>query len=143
MNPSDPCVANKTVNGAQHTTTWHVDDLKSSHKDSKVNDDFIKWIKDQCGKIGDIKAVQGQIQDYLAMKLNYSKKGQFKVDMTEYVKSMIQDYPESIGDKKAAAPASGCRTWHHRSTQLLHFESAPAAIPFWETNSYQQSEGLE
>lgn len=44
VNPYDACVANKVVNGSQHTITWHVDDLKSSHKDKRVNDDFAKWI---------------------------------------------------------------------------------------------------
>jgi hypothetical protein len=39
VNPKDPCVANRTVNGKQHTATWHIDDSKSSHVDSKkVND---------------------------------------------------------------------------------------------------------
>jgi hypothetical protein len=31
VNPYNPCVANRIVNGKQHTVTWHVDDLKSSH----------------------------------------------------------------------------------------------------------------
>jgi hypothetical protein len=30
LNPYDPCVANKTVNGKQMTVCWHVDDLKVS-----------------------------------------------------------------------------------------------------------------
>ena len=29
INPNDPCVANKTVNGKQCTIIWYVDDLKS------------------------------------------------------------------------------------------------------------------
>ena len=33
INPYDLCVANKTVNGTQMTVTWHVNDLKFSHKD--------------------------------------------------------------------------------------------------------------
>jgi Reverse transcriptase (RNA-dependent DNA polymerase) len=33
INPYDPCVANRTVKGKQHTVTWHVDNLKSSHED--------------------------------------------------------------------------------------------------------------
>ena len=33
VNPYDPCVANKMVNGHQMTIYWHVDDLKVSHKD--------------------------------------------------------------------------------------------------------------
>ena len=32
VNPYDPCVANKVVNGCQKTICWHVDDLKVSHK---------------------------------------------------------------------------------------------------------------
>ena len=27
VNPYDPCVANKMINGSQMTVTWHVDDL--------------------------------------------------------------------------------------------------------------------
>ena len=34
VNPYDTCVANKMVNGSQMIVTWHVDDLKISHKDS-------------------------------------------------------------------------------------------------------------
>ena len=33
VNPYDPCVANKIVEGSQCTIVWHVDDLKVSHKD--------------------------------------------------------------------------------------------------------------
>ena len=35
VNPYDPCVANKIVNGTQMTVTWHVDDLKVSHADEE------------------------------------------------------------------------------------------------------------
>ena len=38
VNPYDPCVANRIINGSQHTVTWHVDDLKSSHKNPRIND---------------------------------------------------------------------------------------------------------
>ena len=33
LNPYNPCVANKMVNGKQMTVCWHVDDLKVSHVD--------------------------------------------------------------------------------------------------------------
>ena len=42
INPYDPCVANKMVNGKQLTVTWHMDDLKVSHVEEKVVEDFIK-----------------------------------------------------------------------------------------------------
>ena len=40
LNPYDLCVANKMVNSEHLTICWHVDDLKSSHIDPKVNDEF-------------------------------------------------------------------------------------------------------
>ena len=40
INPYDPCVANKMVKGKQLTVCWHIDDLKASHMDSRVNDSF-------------------------------------------------------------------------------------------------------
>ena len=45
MNPYDACVANKIINGEQHTLTWHVDDVKASHVDTKVNDNFTNGVK--------------------------------------------------------------------------------------------------
>jgi predicted rRNA methylase YqxC with S4 and FtsJ domains len=59
VNPYDPCVANRTVNGHHHTVTWQVDDLKSSHIDSKkVNDDFLIWLQDMyADKESPVKAV--------------------------------------------------------------------------------------
>jgi hypothetical protein len=30
-----------TLNGKQHMVTWHVDNIKSSHIDPKVNDEFL------------------------------------------------------------------------------------------------------
>ena len=41
VNPYDPCVAIKTINGSQMTVTWHVDDLQISHKEEKEVTKFI------------------------------------------------------------------------------------------------------
>ena len=35
INPYNPCVANKMVNGSQMTVTWNVDDPKITHKDEE------------------------------------------------------------------------------------------------------------
>ena len=45
VNPYDPCVANKMINGKQMTETWHVDDLKISHMDSNEVKKYIKRLK--------------------------------------------------------------------------------------------------
>jgi hypothetical protein len=45
LNPYDPCVANKTIDGHQMTICFHVDDCKISHQRSKVVDKTIQWLR--------------------------------------------------------------------------------------------------
>jgi hypothetical protein len=98
VNPYDPCVANQTVNNKQHTVTWHVDNLKASHSDSKVNDDFLKWLEKMYGneKVAPVKSSRDKIQDYLVMKLDYHEEGKLNVNMIDYVKGMVEDFPEQV-----------------------------------------------
>ena len=41
LNPCDPCVANKLMDGHQMTICFHVDDCKISHIDPKAVDQII------------------------------------------------------------------------------------------------------
>ena len=43
-NPYGPCVANKIITGESLTKVFHVDDAKANHKDTKLVDNFEKWI---------------------------------------------------------------------------------------------------
>ena len=95
INPYDPCIANRIVNGKQHTITWHVDDVKSSHVDKTVNDKFLGWLQSMYASdgIGKVKATRGLQHEYLGMNLDYTVPGTLKIDMTKYVKGMIDDFP--------------------------------------------------
>ena len=44
INPCDPCIANKTVDGKQMTILCHVDNCKLSHVDPKANNEMIEWL---------------------------------------------------------------------------------------------------
>ena len=48
-------VANKIVNAEQLTICWHVDNLKSSRINPKVNDEFLQWIKDMFRQLSEVK----------------------------------------------------------------------------------------
>ena len=98
VNPYDACVANKVVEDKQHTVCWHVDDLKASHVNTKVNDDFLEWLNEVYGKEGEVKATRGDTHDYLAMWLIFLSSGKVVVDMRYYVKKMIEDFPEKLKD---------------------------------------------
>ena len=98
INPYDPCVANRIINGKQHTVVWHVDDLKSSHVDPTVNDEFHKWLEEKYGndENGHVKATRGKRHNYLAMILDFSIPGSLQIDMTPYVKEMVKDFPVEL-----------------------------------------------
>ena len=72
VNPYDPCVANKQINGHQMTVVWHMDDLKILHKNLKEISKLTKYLS----KIySDIKISQGRVHEYLEMTLDCTKKG--------------------------------------------------------------------
>jgi hypothetical protein len=106
VNPYDPCVANRVIDGSQHTVVWHVDDLKPSHKSAQVNDNFHNWLNKIYGdpKIGNVKAIQGKVHTYLAMTLDYSEDEVLRVRMKHYIEMMLKDFQCSLGDKKAKYP---------------------------------------
>lgn len=83
VNPYNPCVANRIVDGKQHTVTWHVDDLKSSHVNPEVNRKFLIWLNEKYANdgIAEVKATFGKVHDYLGMTLDYNEPGVLKIDM--------------------------------------------------------------
>ena len=70
LNDYDPCVANKMINGKQHTISWHVDDLKASHVDPKVNDKFEEWLQKEFGQVKKLTGTRGKRHVYLGMTLD-------------------------------------------------------------------------
>ena len=97
VNPYDPCVVNSLVDGHQHASGWHVEDLKSSHANPKINDELHKGLQEKCSdsSIIDVKAVCGKMHNYLGMLLEYSTPGGVvKIDVTEFVGDMIEEFPD-------------------------------------------------
>ena len=109
LNLYNPCVANKVIRGKQMTICWHVDDIKVSHKSSKVLDTFIQGLKDKYEEkdIGKLKAAQGKKHTYLGIDLDYSKPGEVSLSMINYVKEMLEAFPDQGEiNKKATTPAA-------------------------------------
>ena len=92
FNPYDPCVCNQMIWGKQQTVRFHVDDLMSSHKNEKVNDNFLKWLNKKYGSHGEVKANCGKIHNYLGMKFDYSKKGKVRISMNDYTSRMVEEF---------------------------------------------------
>ena len=73
LNLYDPCVMNKIVGGEQMTVVFHMYDMKVSYKIDKAITRAIEYLD---GVYPGIKAVRGNVHDYLGMRLDYSAKGQ-------------------------------------------------------------------
>ena len=78
--------------------TWHVDDLKSSHVDSEVNDEFLSWLemKYAADGVGRVKVTRGQCHDYLGINLVFLGEGKLKIGMIDYIKKMCKEFPEEL-----------------------------------------------
>ena len=119
LNLYDPCVVNKKVNSEQLTICWHMDDLKSSHINPKVNGEFLQWVKDTFGQLGEVKMTRGPLYDYLGMTLDYSVPGQVSIDMSHYVKKLVKEFcQENLKGASVASP------WNEDLFKVQH-NSAP------------------
>jgi hypothetical protein len=113
LNPYDPCVANKVIEGKQMTICFHVDDCKLSHRQPKVMDKMIKWLRQEYESIfedgsGAMTVSRGKVHTYLGMTLDYTVRGQVKITMIGYVDEILTAFdkadPKGCGTKSSAAP---------------------------------------
>jgi hypothetical protein len=115
INPYDPCVANKMIEGDQMTICFHVDDYKLSHRKTKVIDSMIEYLRQEYESIfedgsGAMTVIRGKIHKYLGMTLDYTVCGQVKITMFDYADDILTTFdkeePKGGGTKTGGAPDS-------------------------------------
>jgi hypothetical protein len=113
INPYDPFVANNTIEGQQMTICFHVDDCKLSHHTKKVMDSMIEYLRQEYESIfedrsGAMTMSRGKIHKYLGITLDYTVRGQVKINMFDYVDEIIATFdkaePKGCSTKTGAAP---------------------------------------
>jgi hypothetical protein len=121
MNPYDPCVWNKIINGKQCTICFHVDNCKISHVSTEVLDNIIAWLREEYENVFTdrsriMKVARGKVHKFLGMMLDFTVKYVMKVTMIEYVNEIIASWDKACLDfddgfeilnnhKKSATPA--------------------------------------
>jgi hypothetical protein len=118
INPYDWCVANKMIDGKQCTIVWHVDDLKISHINEKVNTLVIKLIDSEFGNEAPLTVTRGKIHEYLGMTLDYTEKGKVETKMLDYLLRIFEDLPEEFAGEAASPAANHLFTVDHNQTKL-------------------------
>ena len=101
LNPYDPCVANKIINGKQCTITWYVDDLKASHVEEEVVESIIDTIE---AKFGKMTVCRGKEHTYLGMNITINDDGTVSILMPQYIKEAIEMFGEDVS-QGASTPA--------------------------------------
>ena len=97
INPYDPCVANKMINGKQMTICWHVDDLIIGHVESSVVTTFLTWLASRYDTADKkLNVTRGPRHDYLGMNIDFSEPGSIKFDMIPYISKILTNFPEKI-----------------------------------------------
>jgi hypothetical protein len=76
LNPYDPCVANKMIDGHQMTICWHVGNLFIGHKNPAMVTHILQWLQ-ACYETLDkpLQATRGHKHDYLGMYIDFSSPG--------------------------------------------------------------------
>jgi hypothetical protein len=115
LNPYDPCVANKIIEGKQMTICFHVNDCKLSHRNRKVMDRMIKYLRQEYKSIfedgsGEMTVSRGKIHTYLGVTLDFIITGQVRISMFDYVEEILTAFdkvePKGTGTKASAAPTN-------------------------------------
>jgi len=113
-------VCNKVIDGEQSTILWHVDDLKYSHVDPKVNDKLLAILSERYGKETPLTVTRGKVHEYLGMTLDFSVDGKVSVIMKDYIKDISNETPADMNGE-AATPAAN----HLTEVNQRGFSSLP------------------
>ena len=70
-----------------------MENLKISHVNGDVMDAITIQLRKQHGKEAELKIHQGKLHDYLRMKLDYRDHVKLKINMTDYLKNILDDLP--------------------------------------------------
>lgn len=102
LNPYDPYIANKVIDGHKCTIAWYVDDNMISHKDEKVVEDIVQKIEN---KFPGLTITRGNIHTFIGMKLTFRDDGKLEVDLKDYLLEAIEEFKEELGPKVSSVVA--------------------------------------
>ena len=106
MNDYDMCTFNKMVDGEQLTVQFHVDDLKASHKDQKVLDDFLDNLRSEFGQEDELAETRGRVHEYLGITIDYSLPGKVVFTMFDFLEDVIVEAPDDLKKSRSYYPGN-------------------------------------
>jgi hypothetical protein len=125
MNPYDPCVANKIVDGKVLAICFHVDDCKISHRFTIVVNDTIAWLRDEYDVIcedgiGAMKVHRGKVHNYLSMVLDYSHWGEVHLSIPKQCQAKIGNGFVGVKKKSLCKSHEECEKLPKEHCEYFH-----------------------
>ena len=102
LNPYDPCVANKIIDGKQCTIAWYVDDTKISHANPTIVSQVIEQLEERFGKMS---VTRGKNHVFLGMSITYTPHGTAEILMRDYLEEAIVAESKLDIKRSASSPA--------------------------------------
>ena len=107
INPYDPCVANKIINGTQMTICWHVDDLFIGPADPSCVTSLLNWLARRYNTADKkLNITHGPCHDYLGMNINFSNPGSVAFNMIPNVTKVLDAFPEKSMVSRLCLPVT-------------------------------------
>ena len=113
INPYDPWIYNKAIDGSQMTICFQIDDWNMIHRKRKANDRMIEWLCQDYESIlydrsGKMSVIRGKVHEYLWSTLYYTILCQSRITMFSYIEDILTAFdeadPKEKGTKSSAAP---------------------------------------
>ena len=90
------CTFTKMINVKQITVRFHVDDLKVSHKDQAVLEDFLTNMRGEFGQEDELTENKGFVHEYLVIKIAYSILLKVVFTMFDYLEDVIVEADKDL-----------------------------------------------
>ena len=114
LNPYNPCIANKTIEGSHCTIAWYVDDNKISHAKESVVMDVIGEIEKRFGKM---TVTRGTQHVFLGMDIRFKEDSTLSIGMKGYIEEAIVEFGEDVS--RSATTWAGRGIFEVDNTLLL------------------------
>ena len=106
QNKYDMCTFNKMMNSKQITVQFHVADLKVSHKEQVVLEDFLKDLRDKFGQEDELTENKGLIHECLGIRIDYSIPRKVEFTMFNYLEDVIVEASEDLKNSCSYYPGN-------------------------------------
>ena len=122
-NPHDICVMNKMVNVQHCTILWPVNDNNILHVILKVVDGVLSQLTTKYKKVSSLSASQGRVNDYLGMRIDYSKEGKARITMHKRIKGILEAAAENMNNIANTTAANHLSTVQEDGSTLTRVQT--------------------